>query len=83
VKKVEKDLKALANDPNGRMGTHFSFNFESERKGPEAPGPSRYSKDEKVILGLFQKAREAGRVTETVRGATLWESRKPGLPREK
>jgi hypothetical protein len=83
VETVTKDLKALPTDEKGKIGSHFVFFFESEREGPERPGPARYTRETKVIPTLFQKAKEAGRVAESRRGALLWEQRTPGLPKEK
>ena len=81
--KVTKALKALANDKNGKMGSHFVFGFEAERQGPDRPGPARYTRDTKVIPSLYERAIEAGQVRQRDRGALLLEKYPPGLPKEK
>ena len=59
VEKVTKELKKLPIDPKGEWRTHYYFGFESERKGPEKPGPRYHTQDPKLIPALFQKAIEA------------------------
>jgi hypothetical protein len=83
VEKVTKTLEALKSDEKGKAGSHFVFGFESERQAPDMPGPSRYSRDDKVILPLFYQAIEAGEVKKQQRGRLLLEQRPPGLPNEK
>ena len=83
IEKVTKDLKALKSDDNGKQGSHFTFGFESERQAPDKPGPARYSRDDKVLPALFERALEAARVKDSKRGALLLEQRPPGLPKRK
>ena len=83
VEKVTKDLKALPGDEKGKKGSHFVYNFESERKAPDKPGPARYTQDNKLIPTLFQRAIEAGRVKSQDRGALLLDKYPPGLPKKK
>jgi len=83
VEKVNKDLKALANDEKGKMRTHFLFSLESERLAPDKPGQARYSRDNTVIPALFEKAIEAGQVKKSDRGALLLKEYSPGLPKQK
>jgi hypothetical protein len=85
--RAEKDLRALTSDPRGRMGYHFIFHFESERKAPDRAGPGRYTRDEKVIPGLLKIAVNAttgrGKFNEA-RRASLLKKRPPSeLPKEK
>lgn len=56
---VTRQLKALPLDEKGTWRTHYHFAFESERKGPEQPGPSYYTADKKLVRSLFQKAVDA------------------------
>lgn len=83
VEKVTKALRGVATDEKGKMGSHYVFSFESERRGPEKPGPARYTKASKVIAALFQRAKESGHVMESPRGALLWDQHTPGLSKER
>jgi hypothetical protein len=83
VEKATKDLQALAGDDKGKRGSHFFFHFESERRGPDKPGPARYTQDTKVIPVLFEKAIEAGQVKTLGRGALLLEQHPPCLLKER
>ena len=83
IEKVNKSLKALTNEENGRMGSHFAFSFESERQAPDKPGPARYSRDNTVIPALLEKAIEAGQVKKSDRGALLLKEYPPGLKKGK
>jgi hypothetical protein len=85
--RAEKDLRALESDSNGGIGSHFSFNFESERKAPDQSGPVRYTRDGKVIPGLLKRAADAtqrGKGLDAQRWAELLKKAPPGeLPNEK
>jgi len=59
VKRATEDLRALANDDKGRLGSHFIYSFESERRAADRPGKARYTRDRKVIPGLLQMATDA------------------------
>src|SRR5262249_5173520 len=56
VEQVTKQLKGLPLDEKGEWQSHYYFDFESERKGPEKPGPKYYTQDRKLIPSLFEKA---------------------------
>jgi hypothetical protein len=83
IEKVNKDLKALTNDENGKMGSHFLFFLESERLAPDKPGPARYSRDNTVIPALLAKAIEAAEVKKSDRGTLLMKEYPPGLSKGK
>jgi hypothetical protein len=87
VKQAAKDLQALTSDEKGGGNSHFVFSFESERKGPDKPGPARYTRDSIVIPALFKKAIEASDkiyVGHTERKVELLKNRPPGdLPKER
>ena len=87
VAQAEKDLRALKSDAKGGIGTHFSYSFESERKAADQPGSARYTRDGKVIPGLFKAAENAtgGRNEfNAVRRAELLKKKPPAeLPNEK
>jgi hypothetical protein len=59
VVQVTKDLRGLKADIKDWQKARYGFNFESERKCPEEPGPTYYTQDQKVILSLFEKAAKA------------------------
>lgn len=59
VDRVVKQLKALPVDEKGTPRTHYDFSLESERKGPEEPGPAHYTTDRKLIPALFEQAYRA------------------------
>jgi hypothetical protein len=83
AKKVTRDLKALGSDKPGRSGSHFVFSFESERKGPAQPGPSWYTRDQKVIPALLKRAIEAADNHSPDRRAQLLKEYPPELPKQK
>lgn len=56
---VRKALDGLEFDPKGSGGSHFVVGYEEERKGPTDGPMARYTRDEKVIVSLFEKARDA------------------------
>lgn len=57
---VRKTLDGVTLDPKGSGGTHFVAWYEAERKGPADGPPARYTKDERVIVPLFEAAAAAG-----------------------
>ena len=59
VGEVTRQLKEMPIDAKGGWRTHYYFSFESERKGPEQPGPSYHTLDRKLIPSLFEKAIQA------------------------
>jgi hypothetical protein len=59
VVQVTKDLRGLKADIKDWQKARYGFNFESERKGPEQPGPTYFTQDQKVIPALFEKAAKA------------------------
>lgn len=59
VGQVTKDLRGLKADIKDWQKARYGFNFESERNGPEKPGPTYYTQDQKVIPALFEKAAKA------------------------
>lgn len=59
VKQATKDLRALASDDKGRPGSHFIYNFGSERQARDEPGKARFTQDGKVIPSLLKTAADA------------------------
>lgn len=56
---VRKSLDGLKLDPKGGEGSHFVVWYEEERKAPADGPPARYTRDETVVVALFEKAAEA------------------------
>jgi RNA polymerase sigma factor (sigma-70 family) len=77
VAAVSGDLATLVGNDKGYIGTHFRFGVE---RGDGKSPISGYTREVQVIPALLQQAKEAARVTDSPRGAMLWEKYPPRLP---
>lgn len=59
VADVRKALSGMTFEPKGALSSHYSLHVEEERKAGHRGPPAWYTRDEKVIVPLFEKAAAA------------------------